>query len=84
MAWVHYHKLPIYPIFYLLKRDYTPSSKLAEAHSSHSGADHGCGTMTREATDICEPEGICTHMSFRPNSLKRDMRHSLSSLQGVV
>ena len=25
--WVHYNKIPIYPVFYLLKRDYTLSPK---------------------------------------------------------
>ena len=43
MAWVQYNKIPIYPIFYLLKGDYklsnpAPSSSTQVWHSGASAA----------------------------------------------
>ena len=29
MSWVYYNKIPIYPIFYLLKGDYIPKGQYA-------------------------------------------------------
>ena len=43
--WVYYNKIPIYPIFYPLKGDYTPK-RAASSRNENSGLDLlGCGVF---------------------------------------